>query len=127
MARKARGEISSMCGSSSLSATWQTRRIFYFPCTFLSSLGCLIDLVSARPAEEQRGKVKPGCCYLFMYPFLYLFITPSARRAPSCALPFDPAVSSMTIVFLLLVGISKHKVYTGCSHSPYFQASCTLK
>lgn len=67
--------------------------------------------MSAHPAEEQWGEVKLGYSYLFMYPFLYLFITLSACRVPSCALHFDPTVSSMTIVFPLLIGISKHKMY----------------
>lgn len=43
-----------------------------------------------------------------MYLFLYLFISPSGCRAPSCGLSFDPAVSSMAIVFPLLTGIGRN-------------------
>lgn len=107
----ARGEITSK--SSSVCRTPKCNMVdlpyLLFPCTFLSSLGCLIDLMSACRAEEQQGEEKPGYSYLFMYLFLYLFITPSACRDPSCALPFDPTVSSMTIVFFqLLIGIRQN-------------------
>lgn len=47
----------------------------FFHCSFPSSLGCLIDLVSARTGEEQQ-EVKPKCgwaalTYLCIYFWIY--------------------------------------------------------
>lgn len=84
---------------------------------FISSLLSFPPLsTSCQPAELKNYEEKPNPAIfdLFMYLFLYLFYTPSARRVPGCALPFGPTVSSMTIVLLLLIEIrqsNKKTVY----------------
>lgn len=50
----------------------------YFHCTFLFSLGCLIDLMSDCTAKKQQGEVKPnrgqGNSYLLIYVSISVFI-----------------------------------------------------
>lgn len=78
--------------------------MFYFLCTFLSHWS-----TSCQPVEQTTCMEKwsqPLLTYLCAY-FSIFFFTFSV---PSCALPLCPAVSSMTIVSLLL-NQAKQKMY----------------
>lgn len=78
---------------------------------FISSLLSFPPLsTSCQPVELKNYEEKPNPAIfdLFMCLFLYLFYTPSARRVPGCALPFDPTARSMTIVLLLLIEIRQN-------------------
>lgn len=50
--------------------------------------------------------------------------TTTTFRVPSCGLPFDPTVSSITIVLLLLRNQTKHKMYTEQIHIPALSFMC---
>ncbi len=72
---------------------------------------------SCQPVQQRNNKEKwspsEARLLLLIYVSISVFIhyPPHACRVPGCGLPFDPTVSSMTIVFPLLTGIRQNIKY----------------
>lgn len=88
---------------------------------------------SCQPVQQRNNKEKwsqATLTYLCIYFCIYSLPPPSPHpttttfRVPSCGLPFDPTVSSITIVLLLLRNQTKHKMYTEQIHIPALSFMC---